>query len=118
MKKDEILKFLDIATFALIIIATVLVVIFEFVGGYGFMKCSVVLYFVGLLLLTVLLSIRIYYAFGKNKVNGTVLNENTSESNTKSNVDEMSKKQKIGLILMLVASIIILIFTFVVMILY
>lgn len=118
MKKDEILKILDIASFIMIIAATVLVVIFEFAGGYGFMKCSIIMYFLGLLLLSVLLGIRVYFAFAKKQINEDESNTENADETSKTNSAELSKKQKIGLIAMLAASIAILIFTLVVMILY
>lgn len=108
MKKDELLKILDFASFMLIIIATLLVIVFEFVGSYAVMKCAIVIYFIGLLVLTIFLSFRVYFAF--KKIAEPKEGENTP--------DIANKKQKIINIVMLVVSAIAMVFTFVVMILY
>ncbi len=115
MKKDDILKILDFASFVLIIIATILVILFEFLGGYGFMKSAIVLYFVGFLLLSAFLSARVYFAFAKKKPTEEAV---TGEEKLASTELVETKKQKGMLIAMLVISIIVLIFTLVVMILY
>ncbi len=114
MKKDEILKYLDIASFSLIIIATCLVLIFEFVGTYALMKVSIILYFVGLLLLTVLLAMRVYFAFAKAKNNAS---DNQGSEVTESS-NSISKGKKASLIAMLVVSAAALIFTLVIMIMF
>ena len=111
MSKKEILKTLDIASFVSAIIATVLVLIFQFTGSVAVMKYSIVMYTVCFLILTIVLSIKVYMTFSKKYQTETTGEENkeTKESDT---------KKKTLSIVYLVLSAMAFIFTLVMLILY
>lgn len=120
MKKD-ILKILDLVSFFLIVAATVLVVIFEFAGGRVLMQLALILYFVGLLVLSVFFVIRICLKVSKKgKADDRSSNSKSEkEQNESSQAPKDSPKSNWGaLIAMFVFSLVALIFTLVVLILY
>ena len=110
MNKKEIIKILDIASFAALAIATILVVIFQFTGEYMVMKFSIVLYAVCFLILSVMLGFKVYSLFQNN----------TKEASTEENQDENkpTKKQKALAILCFVLAILAFAFTCVLLALY
>ena len=109
MNKKDILKTLDIATFVSAIVATVLVLIFQFTGNVLVMKYSVVMYTVCFLILTIVLSFKVYFAFSKKEQ----IEENQTE-----NLEQDDTKKKTLSIVYLVLSALALIFTIVMLILY
>ena len=110
MNKKDILKTLDIASFVSAIIATVLVLIFQFTGQVSVMKYSIVMYTVCFLMLTIVFSFKVYLAFSK-KVQDE---ENKEDLNNEQN----DTKKKTLSIVYLVLSALAFIFTFVMLILY
>lgn len=114
MKKDEILKILDIASYILIIVATFLVVLFEFVGSEIIMKIALAIYFVGLLALTALLCAKTYFEFSKKSGSEVVAEENDNPET----VAKLKKRKRTLLIAELVFSAAALVFSLVILILY
>ncbi len=113
MNKKDILKTLDISSFVSAIIATVLVLIFQFTGSVAVMKYSIIMYTVCFLILTVVLSIKVYITFSK-KHQAEMVEENVEGEKT----DENDTKKKTLSIVYLVLSALAFIFTFVMLILY
>lgn len=113
MNKKDILKTLDIASFVSAIVATILVLIFQFTGNVLIMKYSIVMYVVCFFMLTIVLSIKVYMTFSK-KYQVEMAEENIEGEN----FEENSTKKKILSIVCLVLSVIAFIFTFVMLILY
>lgn len=109
MTKKDILKTLDIASFVSAVIATVLVLIFQFTGIVSVMKYSIVMYVVCFLMLTIVLSFKVYMAFSKK-----YQEENQNDDNEQ---DGKMKKKALSIVY-LVLSVLAFIFTFVMMILY
>ncbi len=107
MNKKEIIKTLDIASFVSAVIATLLVLIFQFTGEYMVMKASIVMYAACFLLLVTLLSFKVHSVFSKKeKVDGE------DDSN-----EQTSKKKATAIVLLVLASIAF-IFTCVFLVLY
>lgn len=113
MNKKDILKTLDIASFVSAIVATILVLIFQFTGNVLIMKYSIVMYVVCFFMLTIVLSIKVYMTFSK-KYQVEMAEENIEGEN----FEENSTKKKILSVVCLVLSVIAFIFTFVMLILY
>lgn len=67
MKKENILKILDIASFVTLIVATILVVVFELTGNMFVMKFGIYMYEVCLLLLLVFTALRIFFVYKKEE---------------------------------------------------
>ena len=109
----DILKTLDIASFVSAIVATILVLIFQFTGNVLTMKYSIVMYVVCFFMLTIVLSIKVYMTFSK-KYQVEMAEENIEGEN----FEENSTKKKILSVVCLVLSVIAFIFTFVMLILY
>lgn len=132
MKKQNIMKIIDIASFAAVCIATLLVFVFQFVGEAVIVKVALGFYALGFLMLSVQFGLKIYDNFfaenasePKNEIqneadalkaetiaeepavtvenNGTIANE---------------KSTKIWNIVGLAGSILVFVFTLVVLILY
>lgn len=104
MNKKEVLRILDLASFISLIIATVAVIIFEIVGTYFYIKFALIMYTVAMLILSVFFAIKLYYSVKKQE-----------------NKDEMfvlNKKQLGILITKLVLSIVVFLFTLVVLIVF
>jgi hypothetical protein len=113
MSKKDILKTLDISTFVSATIATVLVSIFQFTGSVAVMKYAIIMYTVCFLILTIVLSIKVYMTFSKKQ-----LTEVEEESVELEKTDENDTKKKTLSIVYLVLSALAFIFTFVMLILY
>ena len=107
MNKKEVIKTLDISSFVSAVIATLLVLIFEFTGEYMVMKVSIVMYAACFLILITMLSIRVYNTFKKKEV---VEGEEVSETSI--------TKQKVTAILLLAGVCVAFIFTCTLLILY
>ena len=114
MNKKDILKTLDISSFVSAIIATVLVLIFQFTGSVAVMKYAIIMYTVCFLILTIVLSIKVYMTFSK-KYQAEMVEEQTAEGEK---TDENDTKKKTLSIVYLVLSALAFIFTFVILILY
>jgi hypothetical protein len=69
MNKKEILKVLDIASLVSIVIATVLVLLFEFTGLSLLVRYSIVFYTASFLIAIVFFSLRLYYGRKKYSEN-------------------------------------------------
>lgn len=104
MNKKEILRILDLASFISLIIATVAVIIFEIVGTYFYIKFALIMYTVAMLILSVFFAIKLYYSVKKQ--------ENKEE------MFVLNKKQLGILITKLVLSIVVFLFTLVVLIVF
>ena len=63
MKKKDIIKTIDIASFTAAVIATILVLIFQFTGENLVMKFAIVFYAVCFLALAVVFGIKVYDLF-------------------------------------------------------
>ena len=137
MNKKEIIKTLDIASFISAVIATVLVIVFEFTGKYLSMKYAIVMYTVCFLTLTILFALNVRTVFSKpkqeensaDKSNIENVDENVERdmlnndiSNQETTTEELSesnlKNEKIKSIVWLSISSVLLIFTMILLILY
>lgn len=107
MNKKEVIKTLDISSFVSAVIATLLVLIFEFTGEYMVMKVSIVMYAACFLILITMLSIKVYNTFRKKE---EVAGEETGEGSI--------KKEKVTAVLLLVGACVAFIFTCTLLILY
>ena len=105
MSKKDILKTLDLASLISIVIATILVVIFEFVGEYNVIKFALVMYTASFLILVSFFSLKLYFSCA-----------GTEEAGEK--IIVQSKKEKGFLIAKLVLGVIAFALTLVVLILY
>ena len=105
MSKKDILKTLDLACMISIVIATILVVIFEFVGEYNVIKFAVVMYTASFLILLVFHSLKLYFSVVGTEEDGVKIVEQT-------------RKEKVFLISKLVLSAIAFVLTLVILILY
>ena len=105
MSKKDILKTLDLASLISIVIATILVVVFEFVGSYSVIKFAIVMYTAAFLILVVFYSLKLYFSCAGTEENGEKIIEQT-------------KKEKGFLIAKLVLGAIAFALTLVVLILY
>ncbi len=104
MNKKELFKIFDLASFISLIIATISVIIFEIIGTYFYIKFALIMYTAALLTLSVLFAMKLYFSTKKDE-----------------NKDEMfvlDKKQLGLLIAKLVISVIVFIFTLVVLIIF
>lgn len=80
MKKKDILKTLDYSSYFSLIAASILVLIYEFVGVPVIMKISVVLYGAAFLILTVLCSMKLVFMQKETKEDDELLVDKTKES--------------------------------------
>ena len=121
MNKKDIIKTLDIASFVSAIIATILVLAFEFAGKYILMKYAIVMYAVCFLTLTVMLAINIHTIFSKKQTaeenQDAVTEENVEEQEVKT-AEGSSKKKKVMSVVWLVISAAAFVFTCVLLALY
>ena len=104
MKKKDIIKTIDIASFTAAIVATILVLIFQFTGENLVMKFSIVFYEVCFLALAVVFGFKVYDTFAK-------------KSNDE-NKEPVSKKDKIMVIAFLSLACVAFVFTCVLLVLY
>lgn len=105
MNKKEMLKTFDLAGFVSLVIATILVLIFQFTGNIQVVKMSLVMYAVAFFILTVFFALKTYFGFAKTKQNNEL-------------IVNLEDKQKGWMIAKLVLSVIVFIFSLVVVILY
>ena len=106
MNKKDFLKTLDIASFVAIVIATILVFIFQFNGEYMVVKFAIIMYTASFALMATYYSITLFYNLKKTTQNNELV------------VEDMNKKQRAFLITKSVLSAIAFIFTLVIVILY
>ena len=125
MSKKEIIKTLDIASFISVIVATILVLIFEFTGEYLVMKYSIIMYDVTFLTLVVVLAFRVHNVFLNQTQKETEskqveVSETVEEEKTEDivEVENKSKQEKTKAIVWLVLASIAFVFTTVLMVLY
>ena len=104
MKKKDIIKAIDIASFTTAIIATILVLIFQFTGENLVMKFSIVFYAVCFLALAVVLGFKTYDVF---------LNKSDTEEK-----EAVTTKNKVLSIVWLSLACIAFVFTCVLLVLY
>ncbi len=121
MNKKDIVKTLDIASFVAAVVATILVLIFQFTGSVSVMKYSIIMYVVCFMMLTIVLSFKVYFAFS-NKHQAEEQTK-TQESNVETEENDAQAesndtKKKTLSIVYLALSAIAFIFTFVLLILY
>lgn len=81
--KRKFLNILDISSFVSLVIATILVVVFEFTGNTTVLKISVYMYEVCVLMLLVFVASKIYFVYKKEE--------------TKDEIFVLTKKQKVWL---------------------
>lgn len=105
MNKKELLKTLDLAGFVSIIVATILVLIFQFTGSSSVVKVALVMYSASFLIMTTLFALKTYFVYKKTELDGKIM-------------FELDKKQRAFLITKLVLCFIIFVFALVVLILY
>lgn len=91
--KQKVLNYLDIACYAALIIATILVIIFEFVASTAVLKVAIVFYAICLALLVAFTGARIY--FSEKAKNELALNvkepaENSLQAETAAKITENS----------------------------
>ncbi len=121
MNKKDVIKTLDIASFVSAVIATILVLAFEFAGKYILMKYAIVMYAVCFLTLSVMLAINIHTIFSKKEKveekQDAGEEENVEEQEVQT-TEETSKKKKVMSVVWLVISAAAFVFTCVLLALY
>lgn len=132
MKKQNIMKIIDIASFAAVCIATLLVFVFQFVGEAVIVKVALGFYALGFLMLSVQFGLKVYDNFfaenaseSKNEIQNeadALKAETIAENADKNNQNEQNqtneKTVKAWNIVGLAGSILVFVFTLVVLILY
>ena len=128
MKKEYIQKCVDIASFAAVCIATVLVVIFQFTGEADLVKIAMGFYAFGFLTLSVQFAFKVYEDFKKTKTNENIENKDENQEENNENLNENSTqnqelnktqtKSKVWNIVACVGSFLVFVFTLVVLIIY
>ena len=106
MNKKDFLRTLDLASFVAIVIATILVFIFQLNGQYMVIKFSVIMYAASFALMSLFYTLTLVYGLKKTTQNDELV------------VDVMNKKQKTFLIAKMAFSFIAFILTLVIVILY
>ena len=106
MNKKDFLKTLDIASFVAIVIATILVFIFQFNGEYLVVKFAIITYSSSFALMATYYGLTLAYNLKKTTQNNELV------------VEDMNKKQRAFLITKTVLSAIAFVFTLVIVILY
>ncbi len=104
MNKKEILKVFDLSSLVSLLIATILVIIFQFTGNSLVVRYALVLYTSSFLLLTVFLSIKTIFCFKNIKID--------------ENEAELTKKEKIFLCVKLALAAMLFVFSLIIFILY
>lgn len=127
MKKQNIMKIVDIASFAAVCVATLLVFVFQFVGEAAIVKVALGFYALGFLMLSVQFGLKVYDNFFVKK---SAESKNESDApNTETIAEEPvaveddstltnEKSVKIWNIVGLVGSFLVFVFSLVVLILY
>lgn len=106
MNKKDFLKTLDLASFVAIIIATILVFVFQLNGEYMVIKFAIIMYTASFALMTVFYSLTLFFNLKKTTQNDELV------------VEDMNKKQRAFLITKIALSAIAFVFTLVIVILY
>ena len=106
MNKKDFLRTLDLASFVAIVIATILVFIFQLNGEYMVIKFSIIMYTASFALMALFYTLTLVYNLKKATQNDELV------------VDVMNKKQRALLIAKMVFSIIAFVLTLVIVILY
>lgn len=106
MNKKDFLKTLDLASFVAIIIATILVFVFQLNGEYMVIKFSIIMYAASFALMSVFYSLTLFFNLKKTTQNDELV------------VEDMNKKQRAFLITKIALSAIAFILTLVIVILY
>lgn len=105
MNKKDVLKILDISSLVSIVLATLLVVIFEFTGQSLLVKYAIVLYLTSFLIAIVYFSLQLVFTSKKYNL-------------TESSDLETQKIKKVGFIVKLILLSLASVFTLIVLILY
>ena len=80
MSKKNVLKTLDASSYFSLILASILVLIYEFAGAIILMRLSIILYGAAFLMLVVLCVLKLIYMKNDTKENDEVLVDKTKES--------------------------------------
>lgn len=80
MKKKELLKTLDNASYYSLLVASVLILVYQFVGQVYWMTISVVLYGAAFLILTCLCVLKLIYIKNETKEDDVLLVDKAQES--------------------------------------
>ena len=80
MSKKNMLKTLDLSSYFSLILASILVLIYEFVGEILVMRFSVILYGAAFLMLVVLCVLKLIFMKNETKENDEILVDKTTES--------------------------------------
>ena len=120
MKKNDILKIIDVASFAAVCIATALVVAFQIVAEAVIVTIAMSFYAVGFLGLSVQFGFKIYEDFFQKQpeTNGLEVKIEALEEPQTEQPDKSSKKTKTWNIVGFVGAFLVFVFTLVVTILY
>lgn len=105
MKKSDILKTFDIASLVSIVLATLLVVIYQFVGEPKVIKFAMIMYCASFLIYVSFFSAKTYFVFKQTKEDGKVM-------------FDISKKEKAFMLTKLVLSVLAFAFTLTILVLY
>ena len=106
MNKKDFLRTLDLASFIAIVIATILVFVFQLNGEYMVVKFSIIMYAASFALMSLFYALTLVFNLKKTTQNEELV------------VDDMNKKQRAFLIAKMVFSFIAFIFTLVIVVLY
>ena len=106
MNKKDFLKTLDLSSFVAIIIATILVFVFQLNGEYMVIKFSIIMYAASFALMSVFYSLTLFFNLKKTTQNDELV------------VEDMNKKQRAFLITKIALSAIAFVLTLVIVILY
>jgi hypothetical protein len=120
MKKNDILKIIDITSFTAVCIATALVVAFQIVSEPVMVTIAMSFYALGFLGLSAQFGFKIYEDFFQKRdelIKSEGENDTVEEAQTKQ-LDKSSKKSKIWNIVGFAGSFLVFVFTLVVIILY
>ena len=123
MNKNDVLRILDIAGLVSVVLATLLVLIFEFTGTSVLVRYAIAFYVAGFAISTIFFSMKTYDLFKKKTDDATAKNIEANETNNAelSNYAEdinSTRKQKVATIVKLVLSALALVFTAIVLFLY
>ena len=106
MNKKDFLRTLDLASFVAIVIATILVFVFQLNGVYMVVKFSIIMYAASFALMSMFYTLTLVFNLKQTMQNDELV------------VDNMNKKQRATLIAKMVFSIIACVLTLVIVILY
>ena len=69
MNKKEFLRTLDLASFVAIVLATIMVLVFQFVGDYVVIKVAVIMYAASFAIMTLFYALKLGYNIKKTTQN-------------------------------------------------